>query len=139
MSFSKSPLVGAVAGIAIIVGLVFAVKSCGGSRTGSLRESVSWRECLACHHRWQMDTKEMMEQRLQDPTGNRFVQCPKCHEWRGAAMGRCLACGKAIPKVVIVEAEDGSIRTMDRLYCDECLKKQGEQPTPEEEEIPEDE
>ncbi|MBN1917530.1 MAG: hypothetical protein JW889_06440 [Verrucomicrobia bacterium] len=80
-----------------------------------------------------MDTKAMMEQARNDPTGNRFTQCPKCEAWRGVGMGVCAKCGKPIPKVIAYEEADGTVATAQRKFCDECAAElRGAEPENEE-------
>jgi DNA-directed RNA polymerase subunit RPC12/RpoP len=102
MTLGKSLLIGLIV-VAGIVAAVFAVRGCRHTPESALRQYVGNQVCLACGHEWHMDTKVMMEERLKDPTGHRFTQCPKCGAWRGVAVGRCAKCGKRIPKVAMRE------------------------------------
>lgn len=123
MHLKKSPIIGAIAGLAIVIALGFALRGCKRSPEGGLRKYVGNQICLACGYEWHMDTKKMMEERLKDPTGNRFTQCPKCHEWRGVGIRKCAECGKPIPVAMMHVAPDGTITTSRRTLCDECAAR----------------
>jgi len=75
---------------------------------------------------WQMDMAEIQKQRLEDPGGNRCVQCPQCKAWKGVPVTDCAKCGKRIPKRKEVRAADGSIYFVERKYCDKCERSQGQ-------------
>jgi formate dehydrogenase maturation protein FdhE len=128
MDLKSSPLVGVLAVLIIIGGAVFAFRGCGKSPAGALRQYVGDQYCLACGYEWHMDTAKMMKERLQDPTGNRFVRCPKCGKWRGVTVVRCSECGKRIPGATAYERPDGTVIVVQRRLCDECAKKAGGQP-----------
>jgi hypothetical protein len=104
-----------------------AMSGCRRSSEALLQDAAGRRYCLECGHEWVMSLGAIKEERLQDPTGNRFVCCPKCGQWRGVSMGYCSECGKRIPRRELVEMEDGSIVTQRRSYCDECARKLAEQ------------
>jgi uncharacterized protein with PIN domain len=133
MNLRSSPIVGLVAAIVIIVGAVFAFKGCGKSPSSALESNKVRQRCLACGHEWRMTSKSRLEEARKDPSGHRFTRCPKCGEWRGAALIKCPECGELMPNIIIEELEDGTIITRERVLCDECAKKHGGQPVEDEE------
>ena len=71
-----------------------------------------------------------LEEAREDPTGCRFTHCPKCDQWRGAALVKCPECGKDMPNIIVHE-QDGTVYTTERGLCDECAEKHGGQPVDE--------
>ena len=130
MNLRSSPILGVVAAVVVIVAAVLAFKGCGKSANSTLEGNEIRQRCLACGYEWRMNSKGRLEEAREDPTGCRFTHCPKCDQWRGAALVKCPECGKDMPNIIVHE-QDGTVYTTERGLCDGCAEKHGGQPVDE--------
>jgi ssDNA-binding Zn-finger/Zn-ribbon topoisomerase 1 len=83
------------------------------------RYEAGWRMCHACGHQWHMELSDIAAQARRDPTDHGYVQCPKCHAWRGMVRVICPKCGKAYTADVEIPTEQGS-HFAKREGCPHC-------------------
>jgi hypothetical protein len=88
---NRSVAIGVVA-VVLIGGAVAYLVMRPPSTASRERDEAGWRVCGACGHTWHMDLAQIQQQVRQDPEGNGWVQCPKCHAWRGLPAMRCPKC-----------------------------------------------
>jgi uncharacterized protein with PIN domain len=126
VNLRKSPVVGAVACLIVLLAAVFGIRGCQRVSRSQIPKGLTFPQyCLACGHVWRMTPKQMLKDARQDTTNNSFTRCPECGAQRGVTMSTCEKCGKPIPRVYMHEAEDGAVSTWVRTLCDECAKAAG--------------
>jgi hypothetical protein len=111
--------------------LLFAINGWSRTTADQMNENARWRICYGCGYMWRMDSKDIVEQKKNDPTHQGWVQCPQCKAWKGVQVRKCNRCGKPIPQVIEVRTEAGAISYLKRHYCDECAEQLGIAPSDE--------
>jgi DNA-directed RNA polymerase subunit RPC12/RpoP len=139
MQVTRSPVLAAVLVIAA-VGLCYHAFFRAKAKTPQQeeRELGRWLVCLDCGHQWTMNPKEMMAERMKDPSGLRLVTCPKCHARRGVKAWKCQRCGKLIPRLMDNPEPGASPPLVRRYLCDECAAVEGGQPNSAQDTLPDD-
>jgi ssDNA-binding Zn-finger/Zn-ribbon topoisomerase 1 len=117
---SRSAVAALVCFVAIVGAVVSIVVTQSSRSSGrQARYDAGWRMCHECGHEWHMELGEIAAEARRDPTDHGYVQCPKCHAWRGMVRALCPRCGKAYPADVEVETEHGNVFAK-RDRCPHC-------------------
>lgn len=126
MKSARLPVVLLLALIALIATAI-TIRHLARNPGNTIRDKVGRRICLECGHMWHMKVSDIMEERMKDPSGNRWVKCPVCGAWKGVPVRDCARCGKAISAVVETVDDAGNAAYVGRELCDDCVKELSEE------------